>query len=93
MSWLARVRRLTRNFISHGFGPGSDAPPVVPTTQGCIVSRLVVPASILTSTRPASLIETRADAAAVIETTTRAPASILTSHRPAALIETRVVAC
>lgn len=91
LGWAARLGRL---LITRGLGYDDDEPPPpVTTTQGCIQSRVLTPASILTSTRPASLIETRADAAAVIETRVLTPASILTSYRPAALIETRVVAC
>lgn len=93
MSFLGRLRRLTRNFISHGFGPGSDAPPVVPTTQGCIQARTRAPASILASVRPAAIIEATVAPATIIEARARAPASILSTVRPAAIIESRVVAC
>lgn len=93
MSWLARVRRLTRNLISHGFGPGGTAPPVVPTTQGCIEASHVVPASVLAFHGPAVAIESTADAAAVIVAAHLTPASMLAFHRPASVIESRVVAC
>lgn len=93
MSWLARVRRLTQNLISHGFGPSGEAPPVVPTTQGCIDASHVVPASMLAFHRPATVVESATDAAAVIESAHLTPASMLAFHRPASVIESRVVAC
>lgn len=41
MSWLARVRRLTRNLIAHGFGPGDGAPPApVIITGPCFAAQL-----------------------------------------------------
>lgn len=93
MSFLGRLRRLTRNFISRGFGPGSDAPPVVPTTQGCIVSAVAVPASMRASVRPAAVIVPSFEPVAIIEAGYRVPASMRSFVRPAAVIVPRVVAC
>lgn len=93
--FLGRItRRIGRALVAAGLGaPNGGAPPIPPTTQGCIQSRVRAPASILSATRPAAIIVSGIRPAAIILASVRAPASIHPSYRAAAIIESRVVAC
>lgn len=93
MSFFLGLRKLGFALVTRGLGYLDGAPPPVVTTQGCIEARTRAPASILSSVRPAAIIEATVEPAAIIETRARAPASILSTVRPAAIIEARVVAC
>lgn len=55
MSWLARVRRLTRNFIAHGFGGTGTAPPAPVIITGPCTSQLFGDVTATAATLDASV--------------------------------------
>lgn len=93
MSWIARVRRLTRNFISHGFGGSGGAPPVPPTTKGCLDLTIAPTTAMLVSGAPTVALELSSAPAFTLDVHPFAAASLLVASAPTATLTLTFEAC